>query len=190
MEIPYSTLMRIAWALWWRFYVVMLFFGIALVAPIVGFGVFYPIVWEALRASPLDRDLILLGFLPVSELLVGWPVAVGWFLRSRSNALGVAVRYRGNVDSIAGRKDRQVFLFAWSVSIIPVLWGLANGLLIHVLFPTASGGWQVWAAIGAIYGNVALLQLLAFVPMNLSWALATSPFGVEWRLLNQQETGK
>lgn len=188
MEIPYSTLLRIAWALWWRFYAVMALLAVAIVTPFIGLRLFYPAVWEMLEATQIDRDFLLLGVLPGMEVLAGWPVAIRGFLRSRAKSLNVAVRYSGNAAPVLESKNRQLYLFTWSLCAIPVLWELANALLMHALFPGASGGWQVWGATAAIYGNVALLQLLAFLPMSINWAMGASPVGVEWRLTDGQDT--
>jgi hypothetical protein len=182
MEIPYSLLLRIGFALWWRYYALWLTLVIAIAAPLLLAAWLLPSFAEALAASRIDRDFFLLGALPVMEALIAFPIAVRWFQRSRAVSFGVTVHYHGVHETVLSNPQRQQILFGWSVFFMPLAWEVLNALLIHVLFAGAPETPRVWASIAAIYANVALLQALVFLPMNLNWAFQNRFAGVQWTL--------
>lgn len=182
MEIPYSLLLRIGFALWWRYYALWLTLVVAIAAPLLLAAWLLPSFAEALSASRIDRDFFLLGALPVMEALIAFPIAVRWFRKSRAASFGVTVHYRGVHETVLSNPQRQQILFGWSVFFMPLAWEVLNALLIHGLFSGAPETPRVWVSIAAIYGNVALLQALVFLPMNLNWAFQNRFAGVQWAL--------
>jgi hypothetical protein len=182
MEIPYSLLLRIGFALWWRYYLLWLAIVVALTAPLLIVGAFVPQFGEALSSSQIDRDFFLLGVLPAMEALIAFPLAVRWFRKQQAHAFGIRVAYRGTNDAILSNPQRQQILFGWSLFFMPLAWEVLNALLIHGLFAGAPESLRVWASIAAIYANVALLQALVFLPMNLNWVFHNRFAGVEWTL--------
>jgi hypothetical protein len=182
MEIPYSQLLRIGFALWWRYYLLWMAIVAALAAPLLLAAAFVPQFTDALAASQIDRDFFLLGALPVMEALIAFPLAVRWFRKHQAHAFGIDVAYRGADETIRSNPQRQQILFGWSVFFMPLAWEVVNALLIHGLFAGAPESLLVWASIAAIYANVALLQALVFLPMNLNWVFHNRFAGVQWTL--------
>ncbi|MDZ7637724.1 MAG: hypothetical protein U5J83_05660 [Bryobacterales bacterium] len=176
MEIPYRTLLQLAFALWWRFLALWL----AVCATLAGLLLGAPQLLETLPTGALDRDFVFLGILPALELLLCYPLAVRWFSQSRAAQLGLHLKM--HPPASAAPSAQRSMLAGWSLFFMPFAWELINALLIHALFDGSPESARVWIAIAAIYGNVMLLQWLAFMPMNLNWALTNRFFGIEWKL--------
>ncbi|MCU0226958.1 MAG: hypothetical protein MUF01_04925 [Bryobacterales bacterium] len=174
METPYVDLLRVAWRLWWRHAVLVGLMAALLLGPFAMVGLRYPILWEAMAASDVAKPLFFVPAYLGMNLLVCYPMAVGWLSRSvhgkpvRSVPSYQARSLAGGKGTTARRaQHRQTFVLSWRVFWIPFLWDCANIALGWGLVFARPEHPKLPVALAAIAVNTTLVNLLAMLPLNV-----------------------
>lgn len=181
MEPGYAMLLRAAWQLWWRYWVVTVIFWALLALPVLLIGLRYPLLWDAWRMSRATNPVYLGLMFLVYNLLVCYPLAVRWLRRAK----GAVIRPDGFAQQphpSRKERERQGFLLSWAIFWMPFLWDAANLLLMGLLAGLTAAPERLTPALLTIAFNTALVDLFAMLPWNVRWALRHAPFGARWTL--------